>query len=479
MITFFISIATLIAAYFIYGSFIERQFGADPNRTTPAYTCQDGVDFVPLKSGKIFLIQFLNIAGLGPIFGAIAGALWGPVAFIWIVFGCIFVGAVHDYFSGMLSIRYNGASIPEVVGMYLGKGVKNFMRVFAVALLILVGVVFVKGPAAILFGITGINISILVAAIFIYYLLATMIPIDKLIGKIYPIFGLSLLIMAVGITVTMIFGGFKIPELVPSNIINMHDDSSKFPVFPLLFITIACGAISGFHSTQSPLMARCLPNEKDGKKIFFGAMIAEGIVALIWAAVGMSFFGGVRELSATLAVPGQNVAWSVNEICNGLLGKVGGILALIGVVAAPITSGDTAFRSARLTIADSFNIKQEKLIQRFYITIPMFAIGLLLTQIDFSIIWRYFGWANQTLSVFVLWTAAVYMQRTSGRYWFVLIPAVFMTAVVVSYIFIAPEGFNLDKNISYLAGIGSSLVLLIFFLYQPILNKNSIVLTDN
>ncbi|NQU51412.1 MAG: carbon starvation protein A, partial [Bacteroidetes bacterium] len=365
------------------------------------------------------------------------------------------------------------------VGMYLGKGVKNFMRVFAVALLILVGVVFVKGPAAILFGITGINISILVAAIFIYYLLATMIPIDKLIGKIYPIFGLSLLIMAVGITVTMIFGGFKIPELVPSNIINMHDDSSKFPVFPLLFITIACGAISGFHSTQSPLMARCLPNEKDGKKIFFGAMIAEGIVALIWAAVGMSFFGGVRELSATLAVPGQNVAWAVNEICNGLLGKVGGILALIGVVAAPITSGDTAFRSARLTIADSFNIKQEKLIQRFYITIPMFAIGLLLTQIDFSIIWRYFGWANQTLSVFVLWTAAVYMQRTSGRYWFVLIPAVFMTAVVVSYIFIAPEGFNLDKNISYLAGIGSSLVLLILFLYQPILDKNSIVLTDN
>ena len=285
--------------------------------------------------------------------------------------------------------------------------------------------------------------------------------------KIYPIFGLSLLIMAVGIGVTMVIGGLEIPELVPSNIINMHDNPSKFPTFPLLFITIACGAISGFHSTQSPLMARCLPNEKDGKKIFFGAMIAEGIVALIWAAVGMSFFGGVRELGETLAIPGQNVAWVVNEICNGLLGKIGGILAIVGVVAAPITSGDTAFRSARLTIADSFNIKQDKLIQRFYITLPLFAIGLLLTQIDFSIIWRYFGWANQTLSVFVLWTAAVYMQRTSGRFWFVLIPAVFMTAVVVSYILIAPEGFHLSKNISYWGGVGSSMVLLILFLYKP------------
>jgi carbon starvation protein CstA len=479
MITFFISIAILVAAYFIYGTFIEKQFGADPNRTTPAFTCEDGVDFVPLKRGKIFLIQFLNIAGLGPIFGAIAGALWGPVAFIWIVFGCIFAGAVHDYFSGMLSIRHNGASIPEVVGIYLGSGVKNFMRVFAVALLILVGVVFVKGPASILFGITGVNISILIAAIFIYYILATMIPVDKLIGKIYPFFGLSLLIMAVGITITMVFGGFEIPELVPSNIVNMHTESSKFPIFPMLFITIACGAISGFHSTQSPLMARCLPNEMDGKKIFFGAMIAEGIVALIWAAIAMSFFGGVRELGNVLATPEQNVAWAVNEICNSLLGKIGGILALIGVVAAPITSGDTAFRSARLTIADSFNIKQEKLIHRFYISLPLFAIALLLTQIDFSIVWRYFGWANQTLSVFVLWTAAVYMQRTKGRYWFVLIPAIFMTAVVVSYILIAPEGFSLDKNISYWIGIGSSLFLLVLFLYQPTLNKKRELFAGN
>ena len=479
MITFFISIAILVAAYFIYGSFVEKQFGIDPSRPTPAITQEDGVDFVVLPRWKIFLIQFLNIAGLGPIFGAIAGALWGPVAFIWIVLGSIFAGSVHDYFSGMLSVRHDGASIPEIVGKYLGVGIKNFMRIFAVGLLILVGVVFVKGPASILHGITGTDVRILIAVIFVYYLLATMIPIDKLIGKIYPVFGLSLLIMAVGITITMVLGGFKIPELVPANIINMHAEPSKYPIFPLLFITIACGAISGFHSTQSPLMARCLPNEKDGKKIFFGAMIAEGIVALIWAAVAMAFFGGVRELGETLAMDGHNAAWAVNEICNTLLGKVGGILALIGVVAAPITSGDTAFRSARLTIADSFHIKQDKLIQRFYITLPMFAIGVLLTQIDFGIVWRYFGWANQTLAVFVLWTAAVYMKQTSGKVWFVLVPALFMTAVVISYILIAPEGFSLPQSISYTAGIGTALVFLGLFWFSPKMKKKKPVLASS
>ncbi|WP_066627280.1 carbon starvation CstA family protein [Labilibacter marinus] len=465
MITFFICVAILVAAYFIYGGFIEKQFGADANRPTPAITQNDGVDFVPLSNGKIFLIQFLNIAGLGPIFGAIAGALWGPVAFIWIVVGCIFIGSVHDYFSGMLSIRHKGASIPEIVGMYLGKGAKNFMRIFAVGLLIIVGVVFVKGPASILHGITQWDVTWLVVGIFIYYLLATMIPIDKLIGKIYPIFGLSLLIMALGITITMVLGGFEVPELVPENITNMHADSSKFPIYPLLFITIACGAVSGFHSTQSPLMARCLPNERDGKRIFFGAMIAEGIVALIWAAIAMSFFGGVKELGQTLSQPNQDVAWAVNKICNTLLGKVGGILALIGVVAAPITSGDTAFRSARLTIADSFNIQQGKLIQRLYVTVPIFAVAILLTQIDFSVVWRYFGWANQTLSVFVLWTAAVYMRKTTGKFWFVLIPAIFMTSVVTSYILIAPEGFNLSQEISYTVGVLAGIIAMVSYLF--------------
>lgn len=466
MITFLVSIVILVVAYFVYGRFVEDQFGIDANKATPALSKNDGVDFVPLSNGKIFLIQFLNIAGLGPIFGAIAGAVWGPIAFVWIVVGCIFIGSVHDYFSGMLSIRHGGASIPEVVGQYLGVGVKNFMRIFAVALLILVGVVFVKGPAAILFDITGVNVRVLIVVIFVYYLLATMIPIDKLIGKIYPIFGISLLIMAVGITISMIFGGMNIPELVPSNWANMHGNPDKFPVFPLLFITIACGAISGFHSTQAPMMARCLSNEKDGRKIFFGAMIAEGIVALIWAAVAMAFFGGVHELGDTLACPDKNVAWVVNEICHTQLGRIGGFLALVGVVAAPITSGDTAFRSARLTIADSFTLKQEKLIQRFYITLPMFAVAILLTQIDFSIVWRYFGWANQTLSVFVLWTAAVYMKQKDGNYWIVAVPATFMSAVVTSYIFIAPEGFNVGPTASYVVGISMSLLLFFLFFFS-------------
>ncbi|MCD4694654.1 MAG: carbon starvation protein A, partial [Bacteroidales bacterium] len=436
----------------------------------PAYRKTDGVDFVPLKTGKIFLIQFLNIAGLGPIFGAIAGAMWGPVAFIWIVGGSVFMGAVHDYFSGMLSVRHDGASIPEVVGNYLGKPVQYFMRFFAVVLLILVGVVFVKGPASILKELTGFNVSILVAVIFIYYLLATMIPIDKLIGKIYPVFGLSLLIMAVGIIVALIFGDFKIPELVPGNIRNMHDNPGKFPIFPMLFITIACGAISGFHSTQSPLMARCLPNEKDGKMIFYGAMITEGIVALIWAAVAMSFFGGIRELGEVMSEEGHNAAWVVNEICNSLLGRIGGILAIIGVVAAPITSGDTAFRSARLTIADSFKLKQNNLTKRLLVTIPIFAIGLLLTQINFEVIWRYFGWANQTLATIVLWAAAVYMLKTGGKFWFVLIPATFMTAVTTTYILVAPEGFQLPYIFSYITGTSVALVLMGWFLFNNLSN---------
>ncbi|MCT4648393.1 MAG: hypothetical protein N4A74_25630 [Carboxylicivirga sp.] len=335
MITFIISISVLVAAYFIYGRYVEKKFGVDPNRETPAYSKNDGVDFVPLKPGKIFLIQFLNIAGLGPIFGAIAGALWGPVAFIWIVIGCIFMGSVHDYFSGMLSVRHGGASIPEVVGKYLGIPAQYFMRLFAVVLLILVGAVFMKGPATILNGITGVNVNTLLLIIFAYYLLATMVPVDKLIGKVYPVFGVSLLVMAFGILAVLLFGNYTLPDLVPESISNMHYSPDDYPIFPLLFITIACGAISGFHSTQSPLMARCLPNETMGRKIFFGSMIAEGIVALIWAAAAMAFFGGVKELNE-VSLSGKNAAWIVNEICNTMLGKIGGLLALIGVVAAPL-----------------------------------------------------------------------------------------------------------------------------------------------
>jgi len=465
MITFILCIAALVLGYVFYGKFVEKKFGADAQKSTPAIAKEDGVDYVPMNWKKIFLIQFLNIAGLGPIFGAIAGALWGPVAFIWIVVGCVVAGGVHDYFSGMLSVRHGGSSIPEVVGKYLGNGFKNFMRVFAVILLILVGVVFIKGPAAILNGLTGANVSILIGGIFLYYILATMIPIDKLIGKIYPIFGICLLIMAFGIAGALIFGGYQIPELIPSNITNMHANAGKYPIFPMLFITIACGAISGFHATQSPLMARCMTNELQGRKIFYGTMIAEGIVAMIWAAAAMTFFGGVRELGETMAQPGHNAAWVVNEICGSLLGKIGGILAIFGVVAAPITSGDTAFRSARLTIADSLGYSQKKLIQRLTITLPLFAIGFLLTQVNFAIIWRYFGWANQTLATIVLWTAAMYLAHNAKSYWFAVIPATFMTAVISTYILIAPEGFHISQSIAYPVGIITALGTMATFLY--------------
>jgi carbon starvation protein CstA len=341
------------------------------------------------------------------------------------------------------------------------------MRVFAVVLLILVGVVFVKGPATILTELSNVDQVYWVVIIFLYYILATMIPIDKLIGRIYPLFGLSLLIMAVGILVALLAGNYTVPNLTPETFGNMHAQADKFPIFPLLFITIACGAISGFHSTQSPLMARCLSTEADGKKIFFGAMITEGIVALIWAAAAMSFFGGVRELGDTMAAQGHNAAWVVNQICNTMLGKVGGLLAIIGVVAAPITSGDTAFRSARLIVADFMKFKQGPIKNRLLISIPLFIIGFLLTQIDFSIIWRYFAWANQTLAMVVLWTITVYLAQERKFYWVTLVPAVFMTAVIVTYLLFAPEGFSLSKEISYTVGIATAVLALIaFFFYR-------------
>ena len=465
MISFLVSIIALILGYFIYGSYIERKFGADPDRITPAISKEDGVDFVPLSTAKIFLIQFLNIAGLGPIFGAIAGAMWGPIAFIWIVFGCIFAGSVHDYFSGMLSIRHGGASIPEIVGIYLGNGVKYFMRIFSVVLLILVGVVFVKGPATLLNGITGLDVSVLIVLIFLYYLLATLVPIDKLIGKIYPLFGISLLIMAFGLFIALLFQDYTIPELSLNTLKNIHLKPSDNPIFPLLFITIACGAISGFHSTQSPIMARCMTNELQGKKIFFGAMITEGIVALIWAAIAMSFFGGVRELGETMSQSGHDAAWIVNNICYTTLGKIGGILAIFGVVAAPLTSGDTAFRSARLTIADSIKFSQNNIGKRLLITVPIFIIAILLTKIDFAIIWRYFGWSNQMLATVVLWTIGVYMKQENKKTWYILIPSAFMTAVVVTYILAAPEGFHLKYQLSCLIGGITALVLSIWFVF--------------
>ncbi len=474
MITFFAGLIILILGYIFYSRFVEKFADVDENRKTPAYSMTDGVDYVPLKWWKIFLIQFLNIAGLGPIFGAVAGAMWGPVAFLWIVLGSVFAGAVHDYFSGMLSIKHNGLSITEIVGIYLGTGTKQFMRAFTVLLMILVGTVFIMGPANILAGLTPnfASVTFWVWVVFIYYLLATMLPIDKIIGRVYPIFGLSLLFMAVGLIIALFVKGYHIPELNLSSIHNYHNNSDKFPIFPMLFITIACGAISGFHATQSPLMARCLTNEKLGRRVFYGAMISEGVVALIWAAISMSFFGGIRELNETMTANGGNAAVIVNEISNSLLGKFGGVLALLGVVAAPITSGDTAFRSARLIVADFMNYNQGPIKNRLLVSVPLFAIGFFLTQVDFGIIWRYFAWSNQTLAMIVLWTITVFLVQEKKLYWITLIPAVFMTAVTTTYLLFAPEGFSLSKEISYSIGALLSIIsLVMFFIYKQNINR--------
>ena len=456
MVSFLLSIVALLLGYFFYSKFVEKVFGIEENRPTPASSMADGVDFVEMDWKRVFLIQFLNIAGLGPIFGAIAGALWGPIAFLWIVLGSIFAGATHDYFSGMLSVRHQGETIGEIVGRYLGLTAKQVMRVFSVVLLVLVGVVFINGPAGLLETMTGINKFIFLGIIIVYYILATVLPIDKIIGKVYPIFGAALLIMGVGIMGGILLGDYTIPEITFKN---FHPEQKS--IFPFLFITIACGAISGFHATQSPIMARCLKNEKEGRRVFYGAMITEGIIALIWAAAAMSFYGSTQALAAAGAP-----AVVVNDISKTLLGTFGGVLAILGVVAAPITSGDTAFRSARLVIADAFKIKQEKIWSRFAIAIPLFAVGIGLCFIDFTIIWRYFAWSNQTLATIVLWATSVYLYQSNKIHWIASIPATFMTAVVTTYIIVAPEGFKMSESIGVPVGIVVATVLFAFFLYK-------------
>ncbi|MDR2497442.1 MAG: carbon starvation protein A [Tannerellaceae bacterium] len=454
MITFLLSIVLLVGGYFIYGAIVERLFGADPKRATPAQEMSDGVDYVPMGWGKIFLIQFLNIAGLGPIFGAIMGAVYGPVAFLWIVFGSIFGGAVHDYLSGMMSVRHKGVSLPELGGLCLGNVFRQLMRGFAVLLMILVGAVFIAGPSKLLAGLTPevMNYTFWCIAIFLYYVLATMLPIDKVIGRIYPVFGFALLFMAVGIGTMIIFHGAPVPEAIPANLHNMHPKADSFPIFPMLFISIACGAVSGFHATQSPLMARCLRNEKHGRRVFYGAMIAEGIVALIWAAAAMSFFGNVGGLQQFLADNDNNAAVAVDHIARSWLGQVGGLLAIIGVIAAPITSGDTAFRSARLIVADFLRYPQKPLLNRAWVAIPLFVAGFAILQMNFDVLWRYFAWANQTLAAATLWTVAVYLAREKKCFWIAFFPAVFMTAVVATYIVVAPEGLRLSPATGYITG---------------------------
>ncbi|MBP5689839.1 MAG: carbon starvation protein A [Bacteroidales bacterium] len=459
MYTFLISVAALVVGYILYGAFVDRVFGPDSTRKTPAVEKADGVDFVPMPTWKVFMIQFLNIAGTGPIFGAIMGAMFGPSAFLWIVFGCIFAGAVHDYFTGMLSIRHGGAALPEIVGHYLGKGTKTVMLCFSVLLMLLVGVVFVYSPAVILgpmvdlsFGAGGsTSMMIWVFIILAYYVVATLLPVDKIIGKIYPVFAVALLFMAVALCFCLLRSDTAaVPELW-DGLANRKGPGA--PIFPCLFITIACGAISGFHATQSPLMARCLKDEKLGRPVFYGAMITEGLVALIWAAVASwVFWGGGKELilGAGFSVDGGAPA-VVTAVSKYWLGIFGGILAILGVVAAPITSGDTAFRSARLIIADFLKLDQKQVRNRLVISVPLFALGGLLLWYNiadpkgFDRIWGYFGWANQTLAVFSLWTVTSYLvKKKRGFYYLItLIPAIFMTSVTFTYFCIEKIGFNL------------------------------------
>lgn len=456
MVSFLGSIALLIIGYYTYGKFVEKTFGINDEIQTPAITMEDGVDYVPMKWRKIFLIQFLNIAGLGPIFGAIQGALFGPAAFLWIVFGCIFAGGVHDFLSGYLSMKNKGDSASELVGRYLGNSTKTVMRVFTVVLLVLVGTVFMTGPAALLTTLTSLDAKVWVAIIVIYYIAATVLPVDTVIGKIYPLFGAALLIMALGVAGGLIFQGYHIPDITLQN---LHPEGQ--PLFPFLFITIACGAISGFHATQSPMMARCVEKESETRRVFYGSMIAEGIIALIWAAAAMAFFGGVPQLDVILSAGGP--ATVVNTISNTLMGPIGGFLAVLGVVVCPITSGDTAFRSARLTIADAMKIDQSSIKNRFMISIPLFIVGVALTFIDFNIIWRYFSWANQTLAMIMLWTGSAYLAKENKNHFISTVPAIFMTAVTVSYIMQAPEGFRLHAGISNIIGVLVAILFTILF----------------
>ena len=467
MISFLISLAVLIGGYFVYGLFVEKVFGIDASRTTPAMERPDGVDFIPLPTWKVFMIQFLNIAGLGPIFGAIMGVMFGPAAFLWIVLGTIFGGAVHDFLSAMISLRKGGASLPEIVGDELGMTVRQVMRVFSILLLILVGAVFVVTPSGLIASMTPgwMDARFWAVAIFIYYILATMLPVDKLIGNLYPLFGGALLFMAVALMCTLFFGDVTIPDGFSEGLFNRKADAAGQPVFPMMFVSIACGAISGFHATQSPMMARCLKNERLARPIFYGAMVAEGLVALIWAAAAIAFTGGYPHLQAYMADHGANAGELVNEISMTWLGTFGGILALLGVVMAPITTGDTALRSSRLIVADFLHIDQKKIIKRLLVSLPIFVLCFLVMCIDFNVLWRYFAWCNQTLAVFTLWAITVWLARHGKAYIVTLLPAMFMTAVSVSYLLFArrPEGFGLPWGLATGIGCAVAVGLLILF----------------
>lgn len=474
MVTFLVAIALLIVGYLTYGKYVEKVFGANTNRKTPAFSMADDVDYVPMNTKKNSLIQLLNIAGVGPIFGPIMGALYGPVAFLWIVIGAIFAGAVHDYLTGMISIRNRGAHLPELAGKFLGKSMKHVVNAFSVLLLLLVGTVFVTAPATLLHNLTSswLALGAIVAAIFVYYIVATILPVDKIIGKVYPILGALLLISAAGVGIGLVVTGAPVPEL---NFTNMHPDN--LPIFPLLFLTISCGALSGFHATQTPIISRTTQNESQGRKIFYGMMIAEAIIAMIWAAAAMSLFSG-NELNEILATGGP--AAVVSEVSISMLGAIGGTLAILGVIVLPITSGDTSFRGLRMIVADYFKIGQKKVLNRIWIIVPFFIVSFALTKIDFTLLWRYFSWANQSTAMIALWVGAMYLILAKKNYWIAFIPAVFITMATMSYILYADIGFGLSLNASYIgAAILTAIIIGLFYRSANKQKQKSIKLDDD
>ena len=487
MWAFFGGIALLALGYAFYGRLAVRPLRPDPAREVPAVRLADGVDYVPMATWRVYLVQLLNIAGLGPVFGPIMGALWGPQVFLWVVFGTVLGGAVHDLLSGGMSMRNNGEGLPDLIGRYLGRVPRHAATFFILVLMVLVGTVFVKGPATLLvkilpaetmgrvFGEDGpaflsstvqgqtVWLWIVMAVIFTYYILATMMPIDKIIGRFYPVFAIALLVMVAGLVLSVLTGRLDVPAFTLEN---LHPQGT--PAWPIIFITVSCGAISGFHATQSPLMARCLKSEKHMRLVFYGAMVAEGFIALVWAAAAQGYYeGGVAGLNAALNE--GSAATVVHTICTGTMGTIGGVLAIMGVVVLPITSGDTAFRVARLIAADYLKLSQRRIVNRYKIALPLFAVSVALNFIPFGVIWRYFGWANQTLAAVTLWAAAVFLaKRAKGWWWLAALPATFMTVMTVTYILVESRKngcLGLDPSLGTGIGLGLGAAALVAFLF--------------
>lgn len=473
MLIFFICMTILILGYKFYSPFVEKQAGMDPSAVTPQVRFNEGVDYVPIHPVRAFLIQFLNIAGVGPIFGPILGALYGPVALVWIVLGNVLGGAVHDFFSGVMSIKEDGKSLPEIAGKYYNVVFKGFMLIFTAMLLFFVGVVFIMSPAGLLSNLDVFKDTIFanntfwVLVILAYYFLATMLPIDKIITKFYPFFGLLMIVMTTLIGVALLLNAPHLPvtgdffayftEDHAHDLLSPNPDG--LPTWPLLFITITCGAISGFHSTQAPIIARCLTNEKYVRPVYYGAMVCEGIVGCVWALAGIAAFPeGYEGLKTMLDQGGPGLV--VNYVANSYLGVLGGIMAIIAVAVFPITSGDTAFRSLRLTVVDAFNIPQS-LRNRLLLAIPILTIAYFMTKLDFTVIWRYFAFSNMLLSTSVLWLATKYLFDRGTFHWVASIPAAITTGITVSYIATAKIGLNLSPDLSKPIGVVAVVVSLI------------------